>query len=636
MHEIKNIKKLEGSDKLIKYIGGLSEKKLYEIIKYADNAYYNTSEPIFSDTLYDTVREHVSHTYPSFDKIGSSVGSRKVKLPYYMGSMNKYKEADLINSWKSRYNTVENIIVSDKLDGNSCMIVFKENEFRMYTRGNGTYGLDITEISKYVSGIPTCETDYAIRGEMIISKKDFEKVKEINSNVSNARNTVAGILNSKSPDISIAKYITFVAYEVVYPRLSTQSQFDFMDKYCVVVYNENLKMSEINEDTLHKLLVERKSKSEYEIDGIIVECDRLYNVVPNENPKYAFAYKSDSIAIQEETTVVNVEWNISKDLLIKPVVVFENVCIGGVNISRATGYNAKYIIDNGIGIGSRIVITRSGDVIPKIVKVIQKESPLLPEYEYSFNDTQVDIIAKNNSNESDIKQLTYFFTKIHSFGMSVGIVKKLYNSGFNTIGKIISVSENDLCAIDGFKITLASKVVSGIRKALDECSLVDIMVASNTYGRGIGEVKLKALLEAFPEIVNGIIPTVSQIANLANFDLKTAERVITGITNFTQFINNNDLIEIVNQKKAKPISNENVSDCDSIFNGKSIVFTGIRNKELEKYIILNGGTIKNNISKNSNMLIVADTSKTSSKITSARNLGIQIVAIKDILEKCGL
>ena len=138
-------------------------------------------------------------------------------------------------------------------------------------------------------------------------------------------------------------------------------------KNVICVKNDSIKS--LSNEYLSEILIKWRDEYEYEIDGIIVIDDKLYNRITG-NPLHAFAFKmiiSEQIA---EAKVVNVLWTPSKDGYLKPRVQIEPITLGGVKIEYATGFNAKFIVDNNIGLGSLITIIRSGDVIPHILSVV--------------------------------------------------------------------------------------------------------------------------------------------------------------------------------------------------------------------------------------------------------------------------
>jgi hypothetical protein len=219
--------------------------------------------------------------------------------------------------------------------------------------------------------------DIAVRGELIISKDNWELVKEHGSN---ARNLVAGLINSKILKKDLLRYIDFVVYEVIDEKNSLKKL-----KFNVVKHTE---VSDLSIDSLYDLYKKWKDESNYEIDGLIIRHNENYKRKEGENPKYSFAFKSLNMHKEVEVIVSDIEWNISKDKYLKPIVKFNEISLNGVKIKQATGFNADFILKNKIGIGSRIIIIRSGDVIPHIKEVLSpatNNKPLMPDVPYIWN-----------------------------------------------------------------------------------------------------------------------------------------------------------------------------------------------------------------------------------------------------------
>ena len=182
---------------------------------------------------------------------------------------------------------------------------------------------------------------------------------------------------------------------------------------------DNIKVNNINLDYLLTKLKEFKSNSIYEIDGIIIthNSNNIYDY--KENPKFSFAFKS--LKIQEEKIVIvkDIEWNVSKDKYLKPIVIFDEIYLNGVNIKKATGFNADYIVKNKINIGSKIKIVRSGDVIPFIKEVIsQSKTPLLPSFPYIWKGKDIILEGDNKNREQDIKIYTHFMKSLDIKGVA--------------------------------------------------------------------------------------------------------------------------------------------------------------------------------------------------------------------------
>ena len=170
------------------------------------------------------------------------------------------------------------------------------------------------------------------------------------------------------------------------------------------------------------MLKERKAESEYECDGIIIAYNTPNERVPIGNPDYAFAFKNVAELETAIVTVKQVEWNVSKDGYLKPILILEPIKLSGVMIKRVTAFNAKYIVENKIGPNTQIKLVRSGDVIPHILEIIKssKEPQMPTDIEYEWNDSNVDIIAKNNSVEQKPKKifLTFVSSEIVPFAFT--------------------------------------------------------------------------------------------------------------------------------------------------------------------------------------------------------------------------
>jgi NAD-dependent DNA ligase len=238
-----------------------------------------------------------------------------------------------------------------------------------------------------------------IRGEVFMTHDDFHKLNTqqralAEKEFANPRNMVAGIVNHKSVNESVIKDLHFVSYELIKPVMKPSEQMTFlstMDLKVVFWRAENNLTNEI----LSQSLIEWREKYFYEIDGIIVTNNNIYERKAG-NPEHAFAFKmvlSDQIA---EAKVVDVIWTPSKDGYLKPRVQIEPINLGGVRIEYATGFNGAFIRDNKIGVGAVIDLIRSGDVIPHIRKVtISAEEAKMPLVSYKWNDTYVDIMLEN-------------------------------------------------------------------------------------------------------------------------------------------------------------------------------------------------------------------------------------------------
>ena len=208
----------------------LAEEEYSKLIKYLQKAYFNKNISLVSDKLFDYIKDNYETKFKKkLVDVGAPImkSKTKTKLPHYMGSLDKIKPAmSEFNKWLSKYSGP--YILSYKLDGISALIQKVNDKFYMYTRGDGVYGQDISHVIKHINiNTSLLKNNDAFRGELIISKKNFEKIKD---KMANARNAVSGIINTKKPDPEMLKLIDFVAYWVMEPEMKQSEQMKYLKK----------------------------------------------------------------------------------------------------------------------------------------------------------------------------------------------------------------------------------------------------------------------------------------------------------------------------------------------------------------------------------------------------------------------
>jgi len=614
----------------ISVLEGLKEKELEKMIVRTNDAYYNSEAPLLTDNEYDILKEFVEKKFPKnavIKEVGAPVEKNKVTLPYHMASMDKIKpDTGALNAWKAKYKGP--YVTSCKLDGVSGMYSTEQKDAKLYTRGNGKIGQDITHLIKHMKfpNVP----GIVVRGEFIIPKAVFDsKYKE---QFANPRNLVSGIVNRQTMDTKI-KDLHFVAYEVIKPELKPSEQMAFLQKNGFeTVMNKSL--PEITNDILSETLMKLRKDYEYEIDGIIVSNDAVYPRT-DKNPAHAFAFKmvlSDQVA---EAKVVDVIWNASKDGYLKPRVRIEPIRLAGVTIEYATGFNASFIESKKIGIGAIIKIIRSGDVIPHIQEVITPaEKAKMPDVKYGWNSTHVDIVLENKSEDSTVlqKNVTGFFKGIEVDGLSGGNITKIINAGFDTVPKIVKMTKADFLTIDGFKEKMAVKLSDGIREKLSEASLLTIMSASNIFGRGFSDKKIEIILnELGPAILtsnDSDEKKVEAIEKLKGMSTKTAESFIENIPEFMEFLEECDL-----ESKLNAMKKQKTPDKTHALFGKSVVLSGTRDKDLEKRLKEVGAVLGSSVSKNTFAVITPDIESDTGKVAKAKELNILVITPEEFIRK---
>jgi len=607
----------------------MSEKDAFSLLNAADVAFHQEgTDPIMSDSEYDILHEYIKTKYPqnqAIEEIGAPVTKNKATLPYEMWSMDKIKpDTGVIGTWMKEY--LGDYVISGKLDGVSGMYSTEGDEPKLYTRGNGKVGQDVSHLIGKLK-LPT-EKGLVLRGEFIIKKEVFKT--KYADKFSNPRNMVAGIVNQKTQDERILD-VNFVAYEVIKPaNLTPAEQMAKMEALDVIVVRNEVHKT-ISNESLSELLVDWRNNYDYEIDGIIVSNDKVYPRVSG-NPKHTFAFKmvlSDQMA---EAHVVDVIWTPSKHGYLKPRVQIMPVHLGGVTIKFATGFNAKFIEENKIGIGAIIQLIRSGDVIPKIQSVTQPaEHPKMPNEEYEWNETHVDIMIKDANDNSVVlaKNITGFFKGLEVDGLGAGNVEKMIKAGFNSVPTIIKMTQDDYLKVDGFKEKTATKLYEGIQKKVADAPLYILMGVSNKFGRGFSSTKTKLVMTGYPNVLDEGERNIEKLTALKGIEKKSAEAFLSHVDEFIEFMKECGLEDKLKVRTPTPV----LYDETHVLFGKSVVMTGFRDKELENQITSVGGKMGSSISKNTFVLLVKNLDETSGKIENAKKLGLEIMVKDAFLEK---
>jgi len=616
----------------INSLDSLSANEFVNILRELTKAYHNQT-PLLTDSEYDIIKDYFEIKYPAeyslwCKEVGAPVEKNKAILPYQMGSMDKIKpDTNEILNWTKKFKGP--YVLSCKLDGVSGLYTTEGSTPKLYTRGDGKIGQDISHLIPYLN-LPK-NKNLVIRGEFIIEKNVFET--KYKNEFANPRNMVAGIINHKTIDKNKIIDVHFVAYEVIKPILNPSEQMEFLrnDLKTECVLNR-LELT-ISNELLSQLLIDNRRIYKYEIDGIIVTNNKVYERKSG-NPEHAFAFKmvlSDQLA---EATVVDVIWSPSKDGYLKPRVQIMPINLGGVRIEYATGFNGAFIKNNKVGIGAVIQIVRSGDVIPHILSVtIPAQAPKMPSQSYKWNSTNVDIILENVEQDETVREkvITGFFKGIEVEGLGSGNVSRIIEAGYNTIPKIINMTVEDFLKVEGFKSTMANKIYNGIKEKTAEASLNILMSASNLFGRTLGEKKIELIMNEYPDILiskESKAQKIQKIQKVKGIAEKSAESFVESIEGFINFIKECGL----ENKLIQPFITSSINVDSPLFN-KTIIMTGFRDKNLEDKIKYVGAKIGTSVSKNTYLVIVKHLEEDTGKATDAKKLGVPLITIDEFNNK---
>lgn len=628
--------------------------EIVSLLELADDLYYNDEEPIITDAEYDMLRKYVQYTDPTNPYIigvGSSVRGEKIQLPYTMGSLDQIYKGEMYDWVKKWKLTGNECVISHKLDGASAMVVFNANgQFQIgYSRGDGVEGADISRhfsnmpSKSFPQQIPYFNQPLTVRGENIISKSNFvEAIKIVktrnNKQYKNPRNMVSGLMNASSNPIPVYQHIEFVAYEIVGSDLSKLDQLKLLAKlgFNVVSYFTN-SFNNLTDAYLEDVLKESKHRSDYELDGLVVEAEsaaKRSEMNPTKatlNPAHTIKFK-----VADENNIaypicVNVEINLSKHGYLKPRVQIEPTDLLGVTVTWATGFNMKFIKDNKIGPGAKIKIIRSGDVIPYIIEVIH---PMPPEngnfndwFEQSsqqfgdvdWTDTGVDLVLTDAVNNATVRyeQLVDFFDSIGVPHLGEGNLAKVFDMGFDTMEEIIELTQQDWVSMIGAN---GKKIFLGMKEKLTDIPMYKLMGSYPGFGRGVGIRKMKKLYDAFGGDMTKC-DSISDIISVDGFEGKTAQKIQKGYGDFCIFLET-----ISKYVSIKPYE----APKSGVLSGMSVVFTGFRNAELEKQVENAGGKMGSSVSSKTGLVVTTDPDGTTGKLGKARDFNIKIIGIDEL------
>jgi NAD-dependent DNA ligase len=605
-------------------------EQLKEKIRLANEA-YRIGEPIMSDKEYDILVEELSDMSPD-DELLSVIGhevldeTRKTRLPIPMASMNKIKSLDEIKDWqrlKLIPNAVE-IICTPKFDGLSLCV--DEVIGEAITRGDGVYGQRSTEhyrlIKNHLDINNIFEYSY---GEVIMPKQVF--LDKYANDFANPRNLVAGLINSKSISESLrdCNYIKYGAIPTSQFRNHFTTKQEILDK---LNEGQTSKVSyhvcgilDLTEELLISLF--KEWSQEYEIDGIILEVNNLVtqNSLGREtssgNPVWARAFKHPSFEQSAETDVIGISWNISKQGLLKPILHINPVKLDGVTVSNVTGNNARFVKDSGLGIGAKVVVKRSGMVIPKIVDVVKTVDfvePIIEGIEIGWNDAGIELITLTETDDQKLRKNISFFEILEADSVGEGVITQLWDAGYKTIEQILNLTTSDLEGIDRFGKRKAKIVHDSIKKSIKDVQLSKLQHATGIFP-GLGSKKL-ILLEHFAEK-----PSIQQVMEIEGFAEISSKNYVDNYDKFLTFVKGLP-ITIVEKVELVSVSSDLV--------GKQFVFTGVRRKDLEEDIVSRGGIIGGSVSKNTTHLVMKVKGSGSSKEEKAISLGVEILTVEDL------
>ena len=373
-------------------------KTLEDKIRYYDKKYFEESKSLISDYAYDCLVQELNDLYDKYpqykpslsqtDIVGTDLtdGFPKVTHDIPMLSLKKTYSHEEVEKF---FNDTEKLIGHNvsyicelKLDGISVDIKFKNGRVNIIsTRGNGVIGDDITCNKDLFINLPEnieISADVEVRGEALMTFEDFNTLNELLKKsrqevLANPRNATAGALKSLPKERSIQRRITLFLYNICNTDISTQEEVLQKLQQLRLPVCDGFRLCKTKEDVFEYIEYWETHRKDlpFPTDGIVIKVNELeyYSLLgaTNKNPRWAIAYKYKPSAVS--TKLINVEYQVGRSGIITPVAIFEHVELAGTTVSRATLNNEKAMIDMDLRYGDRVLVKKSGEIIPQIIGV---------------------------------------------------------------------------------------------------------------------------------------------------------------------------------------------------------------------------------------------------------------------------
>lgn len=601
---------------------------LLRTLKDADRTYYDNHKGLsVPDSVYDKIFSSFGSRFPDHPYLQNrehdiQFTKSKVELPFYMSSLDNIKPDDsTAEKWLQSHPGP--YMVMDKADGISMAISFVNGEAYAYTKystGGGRYGLDVSRLLPHLR-LPDVDEDMDIRVELEMREDVF--LEKYQDKKANARNMVSGIVGRLKGIDEAIQDVDVIAYSIVKPKMKKSAQLRKLKALGFKVVPHK-RFDTLDVPPLLRVLQTRKKKSAYAIDGLVIEQDKLNTPPESGNPDYSKAFKAINDDDIHTVEVLDVEWNPSQYGKLIPRLTIEPTYIGGVTVSHAAGKNAKYIVDNGIGPGAKIRVIRSGDVIPDVLNVVEPVKVKLPEEEFVWTDSGVDIqLVDTNIQPIVAKKIAQFFITLGVEDLGLRRIGQLMEVGMNDVLSIVNATVDDFMQVEGIQKRMAAKLRKNIDSVLVDVDKATFMAASGVFGEDVKVKRISAVLNKFPDILDRDAETIFNLAmDVDGIGDVLARKIADGAKDFNAFVSSLDVTFA--EKKSGCLDNH------------VIVMTGFRDKELAKAISDNGGEAGGSVTRKTTLLLALNANGTSGKIGKAKKMGVDVMTPESFKERFNL
>lgn len=647
-------------------------EELRKLTEYYAGKYYDEDNPEISDFEYDMLMvelRNLEKDFPEFNseesltqKVGGHVkeGFQKVthEVPLQslqdVFSIEDVADFDVRIKEQAEKNGIENVkyVVETKIDGLSAALEYKQGKFvRGATRGNGLVGEDVTQNLKTIKTIPMelkDKIDITVRGEVFISKDDFEKMNQLREEneeelFANARNAAAGSLRQLDSKVTANRPLDIYIFNVQkidgkefnshYEELQYLADQGF-NVNPVRIYCSNMK--EIEEAI--KKIGEDREKLTFGIDGAVVKVDDLaFREILGttaKTPRWAIAYKYPPE--KKETKVKDIRFQVGRTGVITPMAILEPVKVAGSTVSKTTLHNEDFMKEKDIKVGDTVVIQKAGDVIPEVVEVVKQKrdgtekevsiprtcpvcgAPAVRiEGEAAVRCTGIECPAKL------FRNLVHFVSReaMNIDGLGENIIQQLLdNNLISNIDDIYTLTFDNIASLKKNGTKFAQNLINSI-EASKQNDLYRLITALGI--RFVGSKVAKTLAKRYKTMDNLMDATFESLSMIEDIGPVVANSVV-------EFFAQDQTRDLIKKLKQSGVNMEYIEQEgeDNRLEGKTFVLTGglenYTRKEASDLIEKHGGKTSSSVSKKTDYVLAGEDA--GSKLDKAQKLGITVIS----------
>lgn len=643
---------------------------LIDKINYHSDKYYNQDTPEISDFEYDMLMKELiklEAENPEFKRVDSPsnrVGGMaldkfdQVTHKNPMLSLSNAYSAEDLRDFDRRVREMTDgdveYVVEFKIDGLSVGITYENGEFKSAaTRGNGIIGEDISKNAMTIKSIPLKIDDkreIIVRGEVYISKENFEKVNEYQEEhdlqiFANPRNLAAGSLRQLDSKLTAKRPLDIFVFNLEnineLDGIDTHSDsLEYLKKLGFSV-SENYKICKSIDEVIEfiEYWTENRGSLKFDIDGMVVKVNNIEQ--RNEmgftakSPRWAIAYKFP--AERKKSKILDIEVEVGRTGTITPTAILEPVRLAGTSVSRATLHNEDFIREKDIKLFDHVIVQKAGDIIPQIVEVVKEDRTgdekdfVMPSVCPECGEPTVRLEGEaavkciNISCPAQIRRGMIHFVSREAMdidGMGESIITLFLKEGLiKDVSDIYYLKKEQIVPLE----RMGEKSADNLIKAIEKSKANDLWRLINGLGiRFVGVKGAKILASNFSSLDEIMNADVERLQQLEEFGSIMSESVV-------KFFREEQNLAVIQKLKDAGVNTEAGKDksegIPQLFEGMKIVLTGtlptLKRNQAKEIIELRGGKATSSVSKSTTFVLAGE--EAGSKLTKANDLGIKVI-----------